>query len=220
MLKLTAALPVPFQKDVEQVRNRIHLDAAPWFQPQEPVPFLPLMQQAVWQQRRVRLQYRRGDGLWVKRLVAPYGLVAKTSIWYVVVYLNGRYWTYRVSRIQEAEMTEGTFERAPDFNLADYWGQWCRRFEREQQKVSVTLQVGSAAVPLLSPVFGDGVYQILAGATEENGRLTFNLTFASEEEACRQLIGLGTAVTILQPTSLRQRIGQIGQQLLDLYASA
>jgi hypothetical protein len=36
MLKLTAALPAPFQQDVEQLRHRIHLDTAPWFQPEEP----------------------------------------------------------------------------------------------------------------------------------------------------------------------------------------
>jgi predicted DNA-binding transcriptional regulator YafY len=173
---------------------------------------------AVWQQRRVRLQYRRGDGLWVKRLVAPYGLVAKTSIWYVVVELNGRYWVYRVSRIQEAEMTDSTFERPPTFNLADYWIQWHRRFEREQVKLVVTLRVSSAAVSNLVPVFGDGIYQVLAEAAEENGRLTFTLSFASEEAACQQLLGLGTAVEIINPPSLRQKIAETSRQLLTLYS--
>lgn len=217
MLKLTAALPVPFQKDIERLRHRIHLDAAPWFQPEEPVPFLSLLQTAVWEQRRVRLQYRRGDGLWIKRLVAPYGLVAKTSIWYVVVELHGRYWVYRVSRIQEAEMTDGTFERADSFNLAEYWTQWCRRFERDQEKVAVTLQVAPAGVPNLVPVFGDGLYQVLEAATTENGRLTFTLTFASEAAACQQLMGLGTAVEILNPPALRQRIAEMSQQLFAFY---
>lgn len=219
ILKLTAALPAPFQRDVEQLRQRVYLDAAPWFQPEEPVPFLPLIQEAVWQQRRVRLQYRRGDGLWIKRLVAPYGLVAKTSIWYVVVELNGRYWVYRVSRIQEAEMTDSVFERAGSFNLAKYWMNWSRRFERDQQKVEVTLQVAPAGVPHLVPVFGDSIYLALAEAVEENGRLTFTLTFSSEEAACQQLLGLGTAVTILDPPSLRQKVAQTSRQLLDLYST-
>ena len=218
MLKLTAALPTPFQKDVEQLRNRIHLDAAPWFQPEEPVPYLPLIQEAVWQQRRVRLVYRRGDGLWIKRLVAPYGLVAKTSIWYVVAGIQERHWVYRVSRIMEAEMTEGLFERPSAFNLADYWTQWCRRFERSQEKLAVTLQVSPVGVPGLVQVFGDGLYQVLEGAVEENGRLTFSLTFASEEAACQQLLGLGTAVEIINPVSLRQKILAMGRELIDLYS--
>ncbi|MCA9931756.1 MAG: HTH domain-containing protein, partial [Anaerolineales bacterium] len=42
MLKLTAALPVPFQKDAGEVRARLHLDPVGWFQPKDPVPFLSL----------------------------------------------------------------------------------------------------------------------------------------------------------------------------------
>jgi predicted DNA-binding transcriptional regulator YafY len=218
MLKLTAALPVPFQQNVAELRNRIHLDAAPWFQPEEPTPHLPLIQEAVWQQRRVRLDYRRGDGLWIKRLVAPYGLVAKSSIWYVVVGFHDRCWVYRVSRIQEAELTDSEFERPSDFDLADYWTQWCRDFEERQAKFVVTLQALPAAVPNLAQVFGDGFYQVMADATEENGRLTFNLTFASEEAACQQLLGLGNALIIVNPHTLRQKIRDMSQQLLTLYA--
>jgi predicted DNA-binding transcriptional regulator YafY len=217
MLKLTAALPAPFQQDVEQLRHRIHLDTAPWFQPEEPVPYLSLIQEAIWQQRRVRLVYRRGDGLWIKRLVSPYGLVAKTSIWYVVLGIQGRHWVYRVSRIMEAEITEGKFERPSSFNLADYWTQWCRRFERSQEKFAVTLQVSPAGVPGLVQVFGDGLYQVLEEAVEENGRLTFNLTFASAEMACQQLMGLGTAVEIIDPLSLRQKILELSRELMTLY---
>ena len=217
MLKLTAALPIPFQQDVAQLRNRIHLDAAPWFQPEEPVPHLPLIQEAVWQQRRVRLVYRRGDGLWIKRLVSPYGLVAKTSIWYVVVGIQERHWVYRVSRIMEAEMTEVQFQRPPAFNLADYWTQWCRRFERSQDKFAVTLRVSPTGVPGLVQAFGDGLYQVLEAAVEENGRLSFSLTFASEEAACQRLLGLGTAVEIIEPASLRQKILEISRDLIVLY---
>ena len=219
MLKLTAALPIPFQQDVEQLRHRIHLDAAPWFQPEEPVPYLSLIQEAVWQQKRVRLVYRRGDGLWIKRLVSPYGLVAKTSIWYVVVGIQERHWVYRVSRIMEAEMTDVTFERPSAFNLADYWAQWCRRFERSQEKYVVTIQVTPAGVPLLVQAFGDGLYGVLDSAAEENGCLTFNLTFASEEAACQQLLGLGTVVEIIEPASLRQKILEMGRELIRLYMS-
>lgn len=217
MLKLSAALPAPFQKDVEQLRNRIHLDAAPWFQPEEPVPYLTLIQEAVWQQRRVRLVYRRGDGLWIKRLVSPYGLVAKTSTWYVVAGIQTRHWVYRVSRIMEAEMTDVQFERPSDFNLADYWTHWCRRFERTQENFEVTLQVLPAGVPNLVQAFGDGLYQLLETAVTENGRLTFTLTFASEAAACQQLLGLGTVVEIKEPASLRQKILAMSHDLITLY---
>jgi predicted DNA-binding transcriptional regulator YafY len=82
-LKLAAALPAPFQKDVSWVRQRIHLDPGGWFHPAEATPFLAVAQEAVWHNRRLKNSYRRSDGIWVKRLLEPYGLVAKAGcgIW-------------------------------------------------------------------------------------------------------------------------------------------
>src|SRR5690606_3266212 len=68
LLKLTAAIPAPFQRDAERVRQRIHLDPAGWFQMAEPLPYLSLLQQAVWEDRRVRVDYRRADGGRVQRV--------------------------------------------------------------------------------------------------------------------------------------------------------
>jgi predicted DNA-binding transcriptional regulator YafY len=49
------------------------------------------------------------------------------------------------------------------------------------------------------------------------GCITFSLTFASEEAACQELLGVGTAVEIINPLSLRQKILAMSQQLIALY---
>jgi predicted DNA-binding transcriptional regulator YafY len=218
MLKLTAALPAPFQKDVARVREQIHLDSAAWFQPEEPVPYLSLMQQAVWEERRVRMAYRRADGRWLNRLIAPVGLVAKAGVWYVVAGAGERHWVYRISRIMEADLTESGFERPSTFNLADYWTNWCRRFERGLERYEVWLRVPPGNVSLLMQVLGEGIHQLMETAEEENGRLLLPLTFESEEAACRQLLGLGTAVEVIEPATLRQKIVVAAQQLTTLYS--
>lgn len=219
MLKLTAALPAPFQRDAELVRQRIHLDPAAWFQPAEPVPHLPLIQEAIWQERRLRLTYRRGDGQWIKRLMAPYGLVAKASIWYVVgeVYRLTR--VYRVSRIQEASLSDGRFERPEEFDLADFWERWCARFEAEQARYRVTVRVAPAGVPVLAQVFGEGMHHLIAQADppDSEGKTTLCLTFESKEAAGRQLLGLGTAVEIVEPTELRDHLLQEAYRLVAFY---
>ena len=84
MLKLSAALPSTHRRDVERMRQRVLVDTAQWFRPSEPVPYLPLLQEAVWQDRTLRFTYRRADGVHVKRTLDPYALVAKSSIWYLV----------------------------------------------------------------------------------------------------------------------------------------
>ncbi|MCA9934783.1 MAG: WYL domain-containing protein [Anaerolineales bacterium] len=219
LLKLTAALPAPFQKDVERVRQRIHLDPAAWFTPEEPVPHLHLVQEAVWQAQRLRMLYRRGDGQWVKRLVDPYGLVAKASVWYMVAGSFHHPYVFRVSRIQEAELTGSQFQRPANFDLPAFWQSWSARLESTRERYAVTLYVPPEGLQPLAQLIGDGLYPLLeeAAPPDQDGCITLALTFESEEAAARQLIGLGTVVTVLNPPSLRQTISETAQQLVTHY---
>lgn len=220
LLKLTAALPAPFQGDAERVQQRLHLDPTAWFQPDEPIPFLRLLQEAVWSQQRVRMDYRQGNGRWIKRLIEPHGLVAKAGVWYVVSRAQGTYMQiYRVSRIQEAELTNGRFTRQSDFDLADYWQAWVARLEKRQEIVAVTLRVAQGGLPMLQRLLGDAIHQHVAMAENDaQGQLVLRLTFGSLEEASRQLLGLGTAVMVLDPPELRQQMRDQAEQIVAAYS--
>ncbi|WP_420644230.1 helix-turn-helix transcriptional regulator [Candidatus Leptofilum sp.] len=222
MLKLMASLPAPFQQDASFVQERLHLDPAAWFQTEEEVPFLPQVQTAVWQNKRLRLNYRRGDGQWVKRLLDPYGLVAKASIWYVVGGIHtSQIQVYRVSRIMEAELTGKGFQRPDGFDLASFWQTWRDRFEAQQNSLTVELRVPPTSGPLLALVFGEGIVQALQTApADANGHALLSLTFDSLEGACRQLLGLGTAVEIIAPQTLRAQMLARAQQVTQQYQSA
>ena len=78
--KLTASLPAPFQQDAQRIQHMVHLEAAGWFQPPEPTPYLEIIQQALWNQYKLRIVYRLASGDWVTRLIAPYGLVGKAGM--------------------------------------------------------------------------------------------------------------------------------------------
>jgi predicted DNA-binding transcriptional regulator YafY len=219
ILKLTAALPSPFQHSPEWVRQRIHLDTAPWFHPAEPVPFLSTIQEAIWQAHRVRLVYRRGDGQWVKRLMEPYGLVAKAGIWYVVGAVGRGTQVYRVSRVQEAILSSSQFERPKSFDLAAYWAEWCANFEQTQAKYPVRLRVTPAGIPLMIQAFGEGMHTLLTETAEltDHNCLLLTMNFESAKTACQQLLGLGTAVEVLEPPSLRLQMHDMALQVATFY---
>ena len=65
---------------------------------------------AVWEDRRLRIRYDRGDRL-VERRLDPLGLVLKGGVWYAVARIDDDIRTYRVSRILEAEVLDERFER-------------------------------------------------------------------------------------------------------------
>ena len=221
MLKLMASLPAPFQQDAAFVQKRLHLDPGAWFQSEEEVPYLSLVQTAVWQNQRLRLNYRRGDGQWVKRLIDPYGLVAKASVWYVVGGIRGeKIQVYRVSRIMDAELTGSNFERPADFDLAAYWQSWRDQFEARQNRLLVQLRVPPTSGPLLALVFGEGIVAALLtapSAEDTAGNVLLSVTFDSLETACRQLLGLGTAVDVISPPELRQHLFDRAQQAVQQY---
>lgn len=218
--KLLAALPIPFQQDAQRVQKRLYLDASGWFQPEEPVPYLRLVQDAVWQSRRLRMRYRTADGTWIKQLVDPYGLVAKAGVWYVVAAAGGQIRVYRVSRVQEAALAEGTFERPASFDLASFWREWAAAFEKKLGQYGVTLRVAPQAGPALVAALGEGVYDLLTRAdpVDEAGRQVIHLTFASVEDAARQLLGLGQLVEVIAPDELRERMRKMARRVAALYA--
>ena len=217
-LKLQAALPAPFREDARRVQERLLLDPDGWFRPPEPVPYLSLLQEGVWSSRRVRMRYRLREGAWVRRLIDPYGLVAKAGIWYVVGAMYGDVRVYRVSRIGEAALTEGTFRRPKEFDLAAFWRQWSAGFDERMGRYEVTVCVPPGGEKRLVDAFGEGVYRLLSETEpDEDGRVALCLSFPSAADAVRELLGLGTAVEVVEPPDLRRRMARTAAAVADFY---
>lgn len=103
-LKVSAALN-PDMRDAQQnVARRFHLDAPGWWRTAQSPPWLPLLTEAVWEDRQVTVRYQRGrrpsppaprgnvspgsephptKGQEVLRELEPYGLVLKAGVWYL-----------------------------------------------------------------------------------------------------------------------------------------
>src|SRR6478672_5135687 len=82
-LKVMAALPPELRSRASRLVERFHLDVTGWFHTADPVPFLSTVAEAVWDARRVEIDYERGDRV-VRRTLGPLGLVLKGGVWYVV----------------------------------------------------------------------------------------------------------------------------------------
>jgi predicted DNA-binding transcriptional regulator YafY len=220
LLKLSAALPTAHQDYAEFVRQRLYLDPVGWSYAQEPVPHLPTIQEAIWQDRRLNLTYRRTDGSWVKRLVDPYSLVAKAGVWYMVGAVMRLILVFRVSRIQAATMTESHFEREPGFDLVAFWTDWCAQMAASHPPYPVTLRVGWEAIPLLPQIVGERAHTLLdqASPPDSAGAITLNLTFESFEAARSQVLGFGPVVEVLEPAELRDSVIEQATKIVAFYA--
>jgi len=221
LLKLSAALPASQRGEEERSRQRIHLDSSWWFQAEEAVPCLLTIQQALWQDRKLHLTYRADFGTQVQQTIAPYGLVAKASVWYLVyAHPSGDVRALQVSRVAEAAILDETFERPANLDLAAFWKDWCTEFEDSRARYMVTVRAAAELVPQLPYYFGNGIQALItqAPAPDAEGWITLTLPFESLPAARARILGFGRAVEVLEPEALRKSVIDFASQITAFYS--
>jgi predicted DNA-binding transcriptional regulator YafY len=218
LIKLLAALPAMARRDAEFTRQRIHVDGASWHRPDEAVPLLPVLHDALWQERRLRIVYGRGADS-VERALDPLGLVAKNSVWYLVAAVDGDLRTYRVSRIHHAEPLDQPSIRPPDFDLAAYWEQSLVAFKQALPRYYATLRVDPTIWERVQrPVRYGQIEQTLP--PDADGWLRVVMRFDVEEVAREFVLGYGAQIEVIDPPALRAQIIEHAQQILQRYTTS
>jgi len=216
LLKLTAALPETGRDDRRIAQERVHLDSRGWTPAEEPAPRLRTLQQAIWRNRQVRILQRTLRDTLVEKTLEPYGLVAKTNVWYLVGAMDGRWQVVRAAQIVEVEVLPETFERQPDFDLPVFWDDWCQRYFRRQALYPVRVRAAPALLPLLRSHFGAAIQGDLE-PVDGSGWLTLTLPFQHIFEARDRLLSYGGAVEVLSPKALRLTLVDVARQIVDFY---
>jgi predicted DNA-binding transcriptional regulator YafY len=203
-------------------RPLVHLDMPRWFRGHEEVPHLRSLAEALRRQRRLALEYRRGDGrpdAAPARVVGPLGLVNKAGTWYLVAAARGRTAVFRVARIGSARVLAEPFERPADFGLAAFWERWSAEFVTSRPRFPVRLRASPAALAVFGEVFGDGGADAAGAALppDERGWREVTLSFEHELAAAHRLSGFGGQVEVLSPPPVRDRLVATAQGILERY---
>jgi predicted DNA-binding transcriptional regulator YafY len=223
LLKLFAAIPASVREKQAQAQHRLYLDEAWWFQSEEPTPHLQTIQRAIWQDRLLQITYRGDFNATSEQVVAPYGLVAKASVWYLVFSRDGRVRGMRASRIISAEMLAQSFERPADFNLAAFWEKWCADFEKDRPFYVVQALVSPALAERLPRLLRKNQPDILnlpPAAVKREGRQAMTLTFENFETARTRILGFGGAIEVLEPPALRASVADFAEQIRAMYLAS
>jgi predicted DNA-binding transcriptional regulator YafY len=216
-LKLLAALPANMQSSAERIAARFHLDVASWFHSVDQLPSLPLMARAVWDERMLKLRYRRASSVEGQlRKLGPLGLVLKGGIWYLVAHDGRGVRTYRAANIQDVEICEETFTRPKDFNLATHWEDAVRAYESGVYRERADVRLSPKGMRLLE-LLGPHVMSVAAktaGQADKRGWVRCTLPIESLELGVRELMRLGEEVVVLGPPALRTQLAQTAQRIV------
>lgn len=219
--KLAASMPPAVRSSARQYLEKIHIDSGTW-KPSGTGSTVTLRQvmTALWEDRRLRILYRKADGETAEHEVCPLGLVAMGSAWYLVaLHADDEYRSYRVSRIVRAEVLPGTFVRPAHFDLADWWKAGKERFAAGLPRLEVRVLADPSVVGRMR--FTERFVEIgEIGEKKDDGKVTAVLFFQTEEEAARYVLGFGGKMKIMSPESLIPLVVEEAKAAIALYPQA
>jgi predicted DNA-binding transcriptional regulator YafY len=151
-------------------------------------------------------------------VLGPLGLVQKAGTWYLVARVDDDVRTYRVSRIEAADVLDEQVERPDDFDLAAWWSASSAEFDRSMLRETVRLRLSPAAARRLPKVLDHLAARDAldaAGPPDDEGWTTVEVLVESAEIAGHQLLALGGHVEALDPPVLRALLAAEGQALAE-----
>lgn len=216
--KLMASLPVPLRARAESMRQRLYIDTAGWFGGSEDLSMLPIVQEAVMRDRKLKIRYcnRRSRfepaseadpaGRTSERIIDPLGLVAKGITWYLVANTARGFRTFRVSRIQNALLLEVSCERPANFDLESHWRSATEDFLKNSPRFEAILRLHPDAARDIE------MWRIAAESTQDtrnsahDGWTTLRVQFEDEHQAAFVARAFGARAEVLDPAPLRNRL--------------
>ena len=217
--KLLAALPAPWRGNARRIRSRLHLDPVEWYREAEPVPFLPVVAQAVWEERQLAMSYESWSRT-ARRTVHPLGLVMKAGTWYFAGARGGKVRTWRVASVLDAALLDAPVQRPRGFELAEYWRASVRRFEVElftgEARVAATAR-GLAELRRINAALARAAAGVDAPA--EGARVELRIPIESIPHAAGQLLRLCPEVEVLAPRELREALRERARAAAKMYGA-
>jgi predicted DNA-binding transcriptional regulator YafY len=221
-LKVHAALPDELAERSRRIAERFHLDAPGWFREADHVPTLTGIADAVWNQRVVRVRYRRWGDEEVERELEPLGVVLKAGVWYLVAQPSGggAARTYRVARVLAFETLDAYFERPDDFDLFRHWTSSAESVTAVLYQAEAAVRLSPGAMELAPVVLRPHTALALAERSwpvDAEGWTCAVIPMESIAATRSELLALGPEVEVVSPSTLREQMVDAAKGLAALY---
>jgi predicted DNA-binding transcriptional regulator YafY len=137
--------------------------------------------------------------------VDPLGLVSKGLSWYLVARTTNGMRTFRVTRMRRVTVLAVGFERPARFDLEEHWKTSTTELNRKRSGYRVILSLTEdAARRVQTWCVTKAVDAGSASRKTQAGRVMLQVDFDNDREGRFIVLGLGSAVRVLEPESLRQ----------------
>jgi predicted DNA-binding transcriptional regulator YafY len=214
--KLVRALPGGFRADAQAAADAVVIDPARWGERvRERSAVVAMLQDAVVRRRTVSFGYASRGRERAVRTVQPWGLVDKDDIWYLIAGTERGQRTFRVDRIDSAELLGETFERPAGFALSSAWDEVVTEVEQRRSGVSATVLVAPRQVFVLRDQFGRHCEELEPAG---DGRARVRLSAPTPLMIAQPLAGWGALLEVEDSPAVCAELARLGAELVDRYA--
>ena len=212
--KLMAAMPEPMKAQAAHLQERLHVDPTGWRDTGEDLSMLAEVQDAVARDRKLTFDYTKADGEQSSRTVDPLGLVSKGLTWYLVARTAKGMRTFRVSRMKRVTVLAVGFERPARFDLAEHWKAATAELDRKRAGFKTVLDVREETVRRLEAWCRTRAAKDEWARKCAKGRVALEVDFDHEGMARFFVLGMGSAVRVLEPEGLRDWVARETRQVV------
>lgn len=216
LLKIKSVLNSSEKDHLENLQSSIAVFRMPDHKPEFPNQFMAEIQRSISRRNVLKLAYvSSGKQEHTSRMVEPIGVVYYSGHWHLIAWcrLRNGYRDFRIDMIQSMHNTGDVFDPRSHFTLQEYFNSLMKAHE-EMEKAVVVFDKTASAYARNSRYYYGYVSEEELG---DKCRMTFLVI--SPRSFCKWLMMFGNAVEIESPTSLRQTMEELVEELAAHYTN-
>lgn len=160
--------------------------------------------------KRLRITYRHSTAPdSVEYVVDPYGVVAKSTRWYLVADHDAQPRLYTLGRLSTYEVTKDPVKTRTGQTLNSVWSSLKSSIETPGE-VTITARLRSSRLDLAHRILGTRLQESIP-VDHEWSQVAIQY---KEIEAVRQLLQFGDHIEVLAPAAARQRVHELAGDLM------
>jgi predicted DNA-binding transcriptional regulator YafY len=189
------------------------IDPTWWWHDASISPFWEQIQQAVYEDRMIEAKYENFDGKVAERTLAPYSLICKSSVWYLLAERDAELRTYRVNRFHSVRLLDRSFTRRPDFDLPTYWRVHSQGMENLPFPYRCTLRIHPERISFIKWLM-PGRWELITDV-EDKRWATVSLSMDTDLLAKMLVFGLSGYVEVVEPLELKEAVVAQAREVLE-----
>ncbi|WP_285709124.1 helix-turn-helix transcriptional regulator [Erythrobacter oryzae] len=209
--KLLLRLSGPARTRAVRLAERFHLDTDDWYRSAAALPHLPQLARAILDTRPVTFAYRS----WTRARswrVDPLGIVLKGGRYYLVAAAGQGPTTFAVAAMSALAVSQESFDRPHDFDLAEWWAQSLREFEARLRPHACRVVLTPTGAARLAEAGHYAAEAVAAGRETPEG-LVVALPYETPDQAARLLLSLGAECRVVGPREVRACMAALVQAI-------